>query len=295
MRHDQETIVTDVTKRPPKPATSDCLVVIYAKDKNQQGRRYLLEAGPLRIGRMPDNEVMLEDDGVSRRHARIEPRGPHWFVMDVGSRNGTLLNERELEGEAQLANGDRIKIGSTIFKYLSGADAEADYFEEIFQVTITDGLTQIGNRKHFDETLEREFSRARRHHRPLSILVIDIDHFKQVNDRYGHLTGDFVLRAVADTMKQRVRRDETLARYGGEEFVILVAETELPGVVQLAEDLRAAIEAREIVFQDARIEVTVSIGCAALSPADKTPSDLFRRADEKLYAAKHAGRNRIEY
>jgi diguanylate cyclase (GGDEF)-like protein len=295
MRHDQETVVTDVTKRPPKPATKDCLVVIYAKDKSEQGRRYLLEAGPVRIGRLPDNEIALDDDGVSRRHARIERRAAGWFVMDVGSRNGTLLNERELEGEAALDNGDRIKIGGTIFKYLSGADAEAAYFEEIFQLSITDGLTQVGNRKFFDETLEREFSRARRHGRPVSVLVVDIDHFKQVNDTHGHLTGDFVLRQVADAMKQRIRRDEILARYGGEEFAILVAETELAGAAQLAEDLRAAVETREIVFQETRIAVTVSIGCAELSPDDKTASDLFQRADEKLYAAKRGGRNRVEF
>jgi diguanylate cyclase (GGDEF)-like protein len=293
-RHEQETVVTDVTKRPPKPASSDCLVVIYAKDKTMQGTRFLLEAGPLRIGRMPDNEIVLDDDGVSRRHARIERRGDAWFVMDVGSRNGTLLNERELEGEAKLANGDRIKVASTIFKYLSGADAESAYFEEIFQLSITDNLTQVHNRKHFDEMLDREFSRARRHGRPLSLLVVDIDHFKQVNDQYGHLTGDFVLREVADAMKQRVRRDETLARYGGEEFAILVAETELEGATLLAKGLLEAVATREIVFQSVRITVTVSIGCAELSPDDKNASELFRRADEKLYSAKRHGRNRVE-
>jgi two-component system, cell cycle response regulator len=290
---EQETVVTDVTRRPPKPATSDCLVVIYAKDKSIQGRRFLLESGPLRVGRMPDNEIVLDDDGVSRRHARIEPRGEPWFVMDVGSRNGTLLNERELDGEARLVNGDRIKIGSTIFKYLSGADAESAYFEEIFQLSITDNLTQVHNRKHFDEAFEREFSRARRHQRPLSVLVVDIDFFKQVNDQFGHLAGDLVLHEVAQALKLRLRRDELIARYGGEEFALLLAETELAGAGALAEDLRRAVESLDVVFQGVSIPVRVSIGCAEVCAKDRAAADLFQRADEKLYEAKRSGRNRV--
>jgi diguanylate cyclase (GGDEF)-like protein len=294
VRHDQETVVTDVTKRPPKPATADALVVIYAKDKSIQGRRHLLEVGPVRIGRMPDNEIALEDDAaVSRRHARIELKSDGWVVMDVGSRNGTLLNERELEGEARLVNGDRVKIGSTIFKYLSGEDAESAYLEEIYQLNITDNLTQVHNRRHFDETFAREFSRARRHQRPLGLLVIDIDWFKRVNDEYGHLAGDQVLREVAQVIRERVRRDEMVARYGGEEFVVVLTETEIAGAASVAEDLRRAIETAEIRFQNVPIRVTVSIGCAQLSPTDRAPNELFARADEKLYSAKQNGRNRV--
>lgn len=183
---DQETVITEVGKRPP-PASpgNDSLVVIYAKDEGLRGKRFKLEKSPLTIGRIQDSDIVLDDDAVSRRHAQIEQRESAWFVVDVGSRNGTLHNEAELQREAPLGHGDRIKVGSTIFKYLTGADAESAYFEEVFKLTITDGLTQVNNRRHFDETLEREYLRARRHRRPLSLLVLDIDHFKKSTTSTG--------------------------------------------------------------------------------------------------------------
>ncbi|GMV12466.1 MAG: diguanylate cyclase [Polyangiaceae bacterium] len=291
---DQETVITEIGKRPmPAAPGNDSLVVIYAKEESLRGKRYKLEKSPLTIGRVPDNDVVLDDDAVSRRHAQVERRGEEWFIVDVGSRNGTLHNEGELAREAALTHGDRIKVGSTIFKYLTGADAESAYFEEVFKLTITDGLTQVNNRRHLDEALEREFLRARRHSRPLSLLVLDIDFFKRINDQYGHLAGDHVLRELASLVQGRVRRDETVARYGGEEFVVLLPETAVDGAVSLAENLRARIEAHSFVFQGVTIPVTVSIGCAEVSAGDGTGPDLFRRADEKLYQAKQGGRNRV--
>ncbi|MBK7586422.1 MAG: diguanylate cyclase [Myxococcales bacterium] len=291
---DQETVITEIGKRPPAaPPGNDSLVVIYAKEEAMRGKRFKLEKSPLTIGRVPDNDIVLDDDAVSRRHAQVEQRGEPWFVVDVGSRNGTLHNEAELKKECELGHGDRIKVGSTIFKYLTGADAESAYFEEVFKLTITDGLTQVNNRRHFDEALEREFLRARRHRRPLALLVIDIDFFKKINDEYGHLAGDQVLRELAQLVLARVRRDETVARYGGEEFVVLLPETALDGAISLADNLRARIAAHSFVFQEVTIPVTVSIGCAEFHEDDATAPDLFRRADEKLYQAKKTGRNRV--
>ncbi|MFO0568596.1 MAG: GGDEF domain-containing protein [Polyangiaceae bacterium] len=291
---DQETVITEIGRKPPPAAPgNDSLVVIYAKDEGLRGKRFKLEKSPTTIGRVPDNDVVLEDDAVSRRHAQLEQRSVGWFVVDVGSRNGTLHNEGELEKEAMLTHGDRIKIGSTIFKYLTGADAESAYFEEVFKLTITDGLTQVNNRRHFDEALEREFVRARRHQRPLALLVLDIDFFKRINDQYGHLAGDHVLRELAGLVQGRVRRDETVARYGGEEFVVLLPETGAEGAASLAENLRARIAAHSFVFQGVTIPVTVSIGVAVFSAVDSVATDLFRRADEKLYEAKQTGRNRV--
>ena len=260
---DQETVITEMGQRPPPAAPgNDSLVVIYAKEEAMRGKRFKLEKSPLTIGRIQDSDVVLDDDAVSRRHAQVEQRADIWYVVDVGSRNGTLHNEGELDREAALGHGDRIKVGSTIFKYLTGADAESAYFEEVFKLTITDGLTQVNNRRHFDETLEREYLRARRHTRPLALLVMDIDYFKKINDQYGHLAGDHVLRELAGLVQGRVRRDETVARYGGEEFVVLLPETTLEGAVSLAENLRARIAAHSFVFQNTTIAVSVSVGCA---------------------------------
>jgi diguanylate cyclase (GGDEF)-like protein len=240
---------------------------------------------------MSENEIVLDDDAVSRHHARFERHGDVWVVMDVGSRNGTVVNNREITGVVKLTHGDRVQIGSTIYKYLSGSDTESAFYEEIYQLTITDNLTQVHNRRHFDDEIEREFSRARRFRRTFSVLLLDIDHFKHVNDRYGHLVGDAVLREVAQSVRRRVRRDDCVARYGGEELVILMPETSLVSARSLADDLRAGIAAHVVTYRDARFSVTVSIGCAEFSDGDTGPADLVGRADQKLYAAKHAGRN----
>jgi two-component system cell cycle response regulator len=288
---DEDSTVTDARPISPDPSRDEFLVVIYAKDKSAQGRRQMLRASPVRVGRMSDNEIVLDDDAVSRRHARLEKRESGWAVMDVGSRNGTLVNDREISGVAKLAHGDRLKIGYTIFKYLSGQDAESAFFEEIYQLTITDNLTQVHNRRHFDDAIEREVSRARRFKRRLSLLMLDIDYFKRVNDDYGHLVGDAALREIAQLVQNRVRRDDTVARYGGEEFVVLMPETPLASATSVARALREEVARRVIEYRDVRFSVTVSIGCAELLPSDMTPTDLVLRVDSKLFAAKHAGRN----
>lgn len=272
---------------------NDSLVVIYTPEPGLLGKRFVLDGNLARVGRGADNEIVLEGDSVSRRHAHFERRGVRWWVVDDGSTNGTYLNEQQIEREAQLRNADRIKIGPTILKYLSGADAEAKYHEEIYRMTIVDGLTQIHNKRYLNEALDREVLRARRHQRDLSVLMFDIDFFKRVNDHYGHLAGDHVLRELAKLVQERIRRDEVFARYGGEEFCVVLPETSLAGAVALAEDIRSRVEGYPFVFQGERIPVTISVGCAFLQPPDRNASDLIRRADDKLYEAKRSGRNRV--
>jgi diguanylate cyclase (GGDEF)-like protein len=288
---EQDTTVTDARKLVDQPPDAEFLLVIYAQDKAAQGTRYMLGDGPVRVGRMTDSEIVLSDDAVSRRHARIEKRGDAWVVRDVGSRNGTLVNDREISEVARFSHGDRLQIGSTIFKLLGGHEAESAFFEEIYQLTITDNLTQVHNRRHFDDVIQREFSRARRFRRQLGLLMLDIDHFKRVNDDYGHLVGDAVLREVAQLIHARVRRDDTVARYGGEEFVVLMPETGLAAVKAVALQICAEIATLTVEYRSALVSVTASVGCAALLDPDKATNDLVLRADERLYAAKHAGRN----
>lgn len=292
-RDDQVTAVTDVTRPMPSAAGSDCLVVIYSDQKSILGRRFPLEAGPVRIGREEDNEIVLSEKSVSRRHARFERTDGGWSIADAGSSNGTLLNERELLGRAVLSRDDRIKIGSTIFKYLNGADVESAFHEEIYQLSIIDHLTGLQNRRAFDDAFEREFSRARRYGRRLAVAMIDVDLFKRINDDWGHPVGDVVLAHVADALRGCVREDETLARFGGEEFALVLPESDLQGAAALGERLRSRVEGRDIGWQGTRIPVTISVGCAELSAADKHPRTLLQRADERLYAAKRAGRNQV--
>jgi two-component system cell cycle response regulator len=292
--NDEKTRVTQVVQAPPpeQGTGNDCVVVIYAAEQGLLGKRYVLDKGPIRIGRGADNAIVLEGDSVSRRHCHFDRRSGNWHIIDDGSTNGTFLNEEQVKGSAQLTNGDRVKVGPTILKYLSGLDAEAKYHEEIYRMTIVDGLTQIHNKRYLFEALEKELIRARRYDRQLTLLIFDIDYFKNINDQYGHLAGDHVLRELARIVQERIRRDEVFARYGGEEFVIVLPETPLAGGVALAENLRARVETHPFAFQGERIPVTISIGCAMLGE-EKAAADLIQRADDKLYEAKRGGRNRV--
>jgi diguanylate cyclase (GGDEF)-like protein len=290
---------TRVTAIVQKPATSegprggDCLVVIYTKEPSLLGKRFVLDLSPMRIGRGAENHIVLEGDSVSRRHAHIEQRGNVWWAVDDGSTNGTYINDEQISREMGLANGDRIKVGPTIFKYLSGQDVEAQYHEEIYRMTIIDGLTGAHVKRYLLEALEKEIIRARRHARDLSFMMFDIDHFKKINDYHGHLAGDFVLKELARIVQARIRRDEVFARYGGEEFAIILPETNLEGAKALSEGLREKVEQSRFVFQGEQIHVTISIGVAVLQEQDRTSMDLIKNADTKLYEAKRGGRNRV--
>ena len=293
---DEKTRVTAIVQKPPGaagPGGGDCLVVIYTKEPTLLGKRFVLDMSPLRIGRGPENHIVLEGDSVSRRHVHFEQRSSTWYAVDDGSTNGTYVNDDQIARECALANGDRVKIGPTIFKYLSGTDVESQYHEEIYRLTIIDGLTQAHVKRYLLESLEKEIIRARRHQRDMCLVMFDIDHFKRINDTQGHLAGDHVLKELARLVQARIRRDEVFARYGGEEFALLLPETTIEGAAQLAHDIRARVEENRFVFQNERIPVTISMGVAKLLDTHKSGLDLIRDSDERLYEAKRTGRNRV--
>lgn len=272
---------------------SDCLVVIHSSLLDL-GKRYLLEGDQLEVGRGAGNGIVLESDSVSRRHAAILQRGGRWWVCDLGSANGTYVNHQPVH-EHPLLKGDLIKIADTIFKFLSGSDVEAQYHQEIYRMSVLDGLTEVYNRRYALEALEREAARARRRGRPLAVLLFDIDHFKLINDTYGHLAGDKILRDLARGVPPRVGPEGIVGRYGGEEFLVVLRETDGARALILAEQIRADVEEHVFEFDRVRVPVTVSVGVAALE--DEAPdaelASLIRSADEKLYRAKCWGRNRI--
>ena len=296
---EEKTRVTAIVQKPlggvdGTPTGNDCLVVIYTKEPTLLGRRFVLDSSPIRIGRGAENHIVLEGDSVSRRHAHFEQRSGAWWCVDDGSTNGSYVNDEQIMREARMGNGDRIKIGPTIFKFLSGQDVEAQYHEEIYRMTIIDGLTQVHVKRYLLEALDKELMRARRHQRELSFLMIDIDHFKKINDNAGHLAGDHVLKQLASTVRTRIRREDVFARYGGEEFAVLLPEVGLKGALLTAEKIRKVVERTSFQFDGENISVTVSLGVAQASKDTVEASALVRAADEKLYEAKRAGRNRIE-
>jgi len=290
-----DTKITRVTDIAPIGGAADaCLVQIYGPDL---GKKYVLEKGvEITVGRDEEASIVLELDNVSRRHCSFMARDDGVYLRDDGSTNGTYLNNIEVRGETALRSGDLIKIGSAIFKFLFGGELgsiEAQYHEEIYRLTIVDGLTQVYNKRYLLEFVDREMARCGRHGRPLSVVMIDVDHFKQINDTYGHLAGDYVLRELASQIKTRIRREECFARYGGEEFVLVLPETGHDNSVYLAEKLRKMIEAHRFVFEGKEIKVSFSGGVADMQPADEGPEAFIHIADGRLYEAKRAGRNRI--
>jgi len=268
---------------------NECLVVIYGESL---GRKFDLNDDAITIGRDPDNFITLDTDSVSRRHARVETVKDQKVIVDLNSTNGTYLND-VLTSREKLKSGDLLKVGDTIFKFLAGANIEMAYHEEIYTMTVTDGLTQIPNKRYLMEYLEREFSRARRYARNLSCLMLDIDHFKNINDEFGHLTGDFILKELASTIRKRIRKEEMFARYGGEEFCIILPESDPNSVLEFASTVRRLIETHVFEFEGSRISVSVSVGVGHLGMHMKNPLELLKAADDKLYEAKRAGRNRV--
>ncbi|HEY6645230.1 GGDEF domain-containing protein [Povalibacter sp.] len=293
--YDLKTRVTGLDSLPLPRSGADCLVVIYSPAHAELGRRHILDRPVTTIGRGRDNDIVLPSDCVSRRHVRLEHRPEGLVLVDLESTNGTFVNDdTRANGEHPLKRGDQLKVGDTIFKFLSGSDVESQYHEIIFRMTVTDGLTNLSNRKQLDAMLAEEIPRALRHGRHLAVLMLDIDHFKSINDTHGHLTGDSVLRGLASILQKRLRPNDKLGRYGGEEFCAILPETDLPNAVFIAEELRTLIAAHKFAAESKEVQVTISIGAAVLH-GEMQPDGLYKRADDKLYEAKRSGRNRVCY
>jgi diguanylate cyclase (GGDEF)-like protein len=291
--YDIKTRVTAVERPRRDGAQHGCLVVIYAPVQTELGKRHVLDKEVTTVGRGRDNDIVLPSDCVSRRHCRLEQRSGEIHVVDLSSTNGTFVNDdaKPLH-ERRLQRGDQLRIGDTIFKYLSGSDVELQYHEIVFRMAVTDGLTNLANRKQLDTILSEEIPRARRHGRELSLLMFDIDHFKHINDAHGHLAGDSVLRGLAAILQKRLRPNDRLGRYGGEEFCAILPETPLHSAAKFAEELRALVEAHAFISEDKEIRLTLSGGVSALQEGMQL-EDLYRAADEMLYKAKRTGRNRV--
>ena len=286
------TIVHDASAfKLPKGASSvSSIVVIYGEFL---GRRFQIDGAPLTIGRSPECTIQLDDDSVSRQHCRVSPGDDGVVLVDLNSTNGTYVNDTAVSAR-HLHDGDRVQVGRSIFKFLTGSNIEQAYHEEIYRLKTTDGLTGANNKRSFDEEMQREFHRFLRYGRPLVLVMLDIDHFKKVNDTFGHLAGDRVLSELGRLIGGMVRTEDTFSRYGGEEFALLLPEMGLDDGIRFAERLRADIAAARFEFDGMTIPVTISGGVAG-AHADMTGPDKFvAAADELLYAAKHNGRNRIE-
>ncbi|MFT4564006.1 MAG: two-component system cell cycle response regulator [Gammaproteobacteria bacterium] len=263
------------------------------------GRTYRLGPGRLIVGRASDCDVVLDDDGVSRRHALFIASADGKVILeDLGSTNGTGVDGQK-QNVFELQGGERLRFGSdTVFKFEFRDALEEEYATYLYESATQDHLTGVFNERFLRDQMEVEFAWHVRHDTPLSVIFIDIDNFKQINDEYGHLVGDQVLRELAVRCLRATRTEDVFARYGGEEFTCLLRETNLEVAKLLAERMRAAVA--ESPFECTRlrkpclIDVTISAGVAELDPNQESPEELLEQADRFLYQAKKLGRNRVE-
>lgn len=265
------------------------LVVLHG---NQMGASFTFEGKKMLIGRGVDCDIQVEDENVSRMHAELYIEGDKYHIRDLGSTNGTYVNSRRVV-ETALEDGDLVMLSSTVFKFMASSSIENRFFDQMYSMITTDFQTKLHNRRYLASRLDEEFSRARRHQRPLAFLIFDLDHFKQVNDSFGHAAGDLLLRKCAQMLSGQLRHDDVFARLGGDEFAVLCPETTLQQGILLAERLRGLMADTTFSFKRQKLTVSISVGVAEFTPEMGSPDELLAGADSALYKAKSAGRNRV--
>lgn len=248
------------------------------------------------IGRNADNQIALEFNGISRYHFKLHVSGETHVVEDCGSKNGTYLNNKKIEALTPLAKGDIIKVGSIALKYLPKGDPERLTYDKLNLEANTDKHTGCYNKTYFNNKITLEVNKSKVTGEPLSLIIFDLDHFKKLNDNFGHDAGDFVLKEMAQLIRTGgIRENDTFARYGGEEFVVLLPKTNLKQSFEIAERLRKLVENHQFIYDGKRLPVTASIGVADYRQGVNTGTDLFKRADEAVYKSKEGGRNQVNF
>jgi diguanylate cyclase (GGDEF)-like protein len=257
------------------------------------GRVYPLVPGEVMVGRAPKSGVALVDGEVSRHHARILVAEGRVQVEDLGSTNGTRLNGELLRGPAELRAGDRLAIGGHVLKLVFLDPLERAFHETLLDLSTKDPLTGLANRGSALAEFQNRFGLSLRYDRPLSVVVGDLDHFKRVNDTYGHGAGDIVLRVFGERLMTTLREADLAGRIGGEEFLMVLPETDLTGARPFAERLLKAIAATPIPLPSGGLTITCSLGIAERTAMDLEAGQLLARADAALYRAKAGGRNQV--
>ena len=266
------------------------LIVLYPQ---AQFKQIPLEMGSAVLGRGQDADIRLEDELVSRRHCALSFDGKFVTVKDLGSTNGTFVDGQPIT-ECVLEPDNRLQIGKMVLKIDFKDQNEEAFDRELFEAATMDPLTKISNRRTFFDRGLGELALARRNNFYVHTIMVDADHFKRVNDTWGHQCGDMVLKEIARLLKNEKRESDLLARYGGEEFVLLLAGIGPEDAKRSAERLRMAVERQRFCWNDTIIPVTISLGLASRQ-GQEIPSleQMIAECDKLLYIAKENGRNQV--
>ena len=258
------------------------------------GQQIILSEGETLWGRSRDADVVVEDEAISRYHFKITVVDRIATLEDLNSTNGTFVNGERIRQHILQPN-DKIQISSvTVLRFSYVDPIDTDVHKRIYEMAHFDPVTQAHTKRYFMDRIQHEFSHSQRRNTPLSLVIFDLDHFKKINDGYGHPAGDYVLQRVAEMTRKLIRREDIFARYGGEEFVILMRDTSELHALAFAERIRVSIERGPFVFEGVPIEVTLSAGVACYhDQCFSDSSQLIRAADQCLYRSKAEGRNRV--
>ena len=237
------------------------------------------------IGRDETADIVLEDESISRRHCVISFEGERWFIEDLKSTNGTYVAHQFID-RVPLENGDLIAVGRTIFRFFFNRDIEKFYREEIHRLAIIDSLTQIHNRRFLVDFIDREMSRCRRRKHPMTMILFEVSGFSSINQRYGHLSGDHVLREVAGRLVRRVRREELIARSNDNQFAIILPETTMDEANKFAEIIEHTIAVMDIKFDGWTIPVSIRACVCQLTNDMLKPADFLTKGELELVALK---------
>ena len=286
------TVYADAQKR-----RTACLIQYSG---NRVGKCYHLDLSfPAHVaGRSPDADLRIDEQSVSRKHVKFSQREGLVSVADLGSANGTFINDKRINSEVRLKDGDFVRLGTVLLKFFASDNIDGIVQDKIYRMATIDAGTQTYNKQYVVDTLESEIKFHRTRRQPLSIIYFDLDHFKKVNDTYGHNAGDTVLRETAKIVMKTIRKDDTLGRFGGEEFIVILPGTPLATCRELAERVRRAIASHTFRFEKdgggaINHRQTVSLGIFELNNAITTAEELLEKADQKLYTSKTSGRNRV--
>ena len=274
------------------------LLVIVAGSELDFGRHFVLEREETTIGRGDGCGIVVHDAKASKAHCAVAvilgSRGVERIeIRDLETTNGTFVNG-ERAGRATLMAGDKVRVGDTVLQLRYGDGIEREYHARLFQLAARDALTGLYNKRFIANELENQARIARRSGRPLSVILADIDDFKQVNDRFGHLAGDEYLAGFAGLLARTLREQDIAGRVGGEEFLVVLPETALDGALQLAERIRQGAADFALRRGDEEIRATLSAGVGQFASGLGGGQELLEFVDQALYQAKREGKNRTK-
>ena len=277
---------------------SSIIFTIIDGEENQFGKIFTFYKDSILIGRNKYSDIYINDENISNDHCEIkvikndENKIDQIILKDLLSTNGTYVNGKLISNKV-LKSGDKIKIGETTLRFNYNDKLEEKYHLKLFNIATSDSLTKLHNKRYTIGELENQYKIAKRNNRIFSLIMFDIDDFKAINDKHGHIAGDEFLKNVASHINKHIREQDFAGRLGGDEFLIILPETEIEGAVILADRIREKIEKSETVYRDHKIKTTISGGISQFSFSYNNIGELLEITDKALYKAKKLGKNKV--